>query len=149
MALFVIERNLAEQLQHSRDAARRVTEINRDIGVLMHNPVRRRECLRLAVTAGLVALPVAAAEPYPSKPNRNVVPSGGSDWVGLPHPSRRTRASLPSALNRRCRPAGSGIRLRPGHPDTQKRSSERAPRGTGTLAKTPVRPHETAFGKSM
>lgn len=93
MALFVIERNLAKQLQRSRDAARRVTEINRDIGVVMHNPVRRRECLRLAVAAGLVALPAAAAEPYPSKPSRIVVPFGGSDCVGLPHPSRRTRAS--------------------------------------------------------
>ena len=98
MALFVIERNLPEQLQRSRDAARRVTEINRDIGVVMHKPVRRRECLRLAIAAGLVALPAAAAEPYPSKPIRIVVPFGPGS---LPHPSRRTRASLPSASNRR------------------------------------------------
>ncbi len=322
MALFVIERNLAEQLQRSRDAARRVTEINRDIGVVMHKPVRRRECLRLAVTAGLVALPAAAgratspgsgtdsgtrivaqhlgaalkqpvttdnrpgesgaiaasavgqsapdgytllmgtnsthgANPgliakLPYDPLRDFVPIGlvgifssflvvnptlpvrtpaelvtygtanpktlsfasgntsslimgemfsrgagieicssfalrailwlhrnwgpsntlpsnpapdwswcsgtrtagrfsepWSDCVGLPHPSRRTRASLPSASNRRSRPAGSGTRLRPGHPDSQKRSSERAPRATGAWAKTPVRPHETAFGKSI
>ena len=83
MALFVIERNLAESLQRSRHAARRVTEINRDVGVVMHNPVRRHECLRHAVAAGLVALPAAAAKPYPSKSIRIVVPFGpGSDTGG-------------------------------------------------------------------
>ena len=57
MALFVIDRNLAEQLQRSRDAARRVTEINRDIGVVMPNPVRRHACLRLAAPARRRILP--------------------------------------------------------------------------------------------
>jgi len=33
MALFVIERNFAEQLQLTADAARLVTEINSDVGV--------------------------------------------------------------------------------------------------------------------
>ncbi|HEX6705728.1 MAG TPA: DUF4242 domain-containing protein [Albitalea sp.] len=33
MALFVIERNFAEQLELSTDAARLVTEINADVGV--------------------------------------------------------------------------------------------------------------------
>ena len=33
MALFVIERNFAEQMQLTNDAARLVTEINADVGV--------------------------------------------------------------------------------------------------------------------
>ena len=95
MALFVIERNLAEQLQRSRDAARRVTEISRDIGVVMHNPVRRHECLRLAVAARLVVLPAAAAKSYPSKPIRIVVPSARAAAPTAPP------ASSPSTWGRR------------------------------------------------
>ena len=33
MALFVIERNFAEQMQLTSDAARLITEINGDVGV--------------------------------------------------------------------------------------------------------------------
>lgn len=76
----------------------------------MHKPVRRRECLRLAVTAGLVALPAAAAEPYPSKAIRIVVPFGpgsGTD-SGTRIVAQHLGAALKQPVTTDNRPGASG-----------------------------------------